>query len=237
MSKEQLTLYALAYVSQDKKEDDHYIKAYPISTIPTASGELSLDEVLVTTASDLLDGNINVIINKSNNIECEWLNQGDSNRLTAPDVCKGEIVFIYNFHGQDKYYWDTVFNKPEYRKREKALYFFSNKGEIDNSEGHMSKGYFLLIDTRNKMIHLHTADNDGELTSYDISLDTAKGSLMILDGKGNSVELASHSDSLIINTNANVEVNTKNALVNASELAKIETKQCTIISEQCDINP
>ncbi len=237
MVKEELILYAMAYVSQDKKEDDHYIKAYPISTIPTASGELSLDEILVTATSDLLDGNINVVVNKSNNIECEWLNQGDSNRLTAPDVCKGEIVFIYNFHGQDKYYWDTVFNKPEFRKREKVLYFFSNKGEIDDSEGHMSKGYFLLVDTINKKLHLHTAENDGEFTSFDLSLDTQKGSLLVIDGRGNSMEIASHEDGFIVNTNSHVTVNTKSAIVNAENEVKVTTKQCTIISEQCDINP
>ena len=236
MAKEELTLYALGYVVTDKAEDEHYIKVYPVSTIPTSSGELSIDEVVVTAATDFLEGNLNVVVNKSSTIECEWFNQGDSNRLTAPDVCKGEIVFVYNIHGQDKFWWDTAFTKPEYRKREKVLHFFSNKGEID-TEDYLSKGYFLLVDTRNKMIHLHTADNDGELTSYDISLNTLKGSLLITDGKSNSIELASHKDTLIINTNANVEVNTKNAIVNAATSTKVTTGKCTIISDFCEINP
>lgn len=237
MKKDDLELYALGYVVKDKNEDETYIKAYPISKIPTASGELSIDEIVTTTATDLADGNINIVMNKSHTIECEWVNQGDSNRISAPDVCKGEMVFIYNINGQDKFWWDTLFTKPEYRKREKVLYFFSNKGEIDTSDAVLEKGYFILVDTRNKVLHLHTADNDGEFTTFDISIDTNKGSLLIVDGKNNSVELASHEDSLLVNTNSKVVVNTKDAIVNATATTKVTTGKCTIISDFCEINP
>jgi len=237
MNDENQILYGMGIVVNDKIEDDLYVKVYPISKIPTATGELSKEEEVATASMDMLGGNINVIINKSHTIDCKWVNQGDSNRLSAPDVCKGEIVYIYNYNGQDNYWWDTVFTKPEYRKREKAFYFFSNKGEIDSSSSFLEKGYFLLVDTINKLTHFHTASNDGKLTTYDISIDTKKGSLLISDGRNNSLELVSHKDGLIINTNATVEVNTKKATVNASESVNVNTSQCTIKSDFCSINP
>lgn len=250
-NKDVIALVAMGYVAKDKEEDDFFISLYPVSLIPTAVGDVTLDDQVTTSTASLMGENINVVTNKSNIIEAEWINQGDSNRISAPDVCMGEIVHVYNINGQDKYWWDTVFVKTSYRKREKALFFFSNKDKIDESPSMLEKGYFLLIDTYNKITQLHTANNDGEHTTYDLSIDGNKGSLIITDGKGNKIDLESKDDTLFINTNEKVHVTTKKAiiscdtsLVEATTSADIKTdtctikaKLCTIDSEQCNINP
>lgn len=231
-------LYSLAYVTADKVEGSRFIEAYPITTVSTANGDLSVSEEIVTDAIDDDGKATSVVINKSNKITSEWYNDGSSNSLEAPMVTKGEIVKLYVLNEQDKFWWKTMFTKPEYRKREKSLFFFSNKGEImDASEDVMSKGYFALVDTINKKIHLHTADNDGELCTYDISLDTKKGSLLIIDGKKNLIELASHKDELIATTNSKITLNTKTATVNATDKTEVNTDYCIINSKLCDINP
>jgi len=249
--KDVLALVAMGYVSKDKEEDDFFISLYPVSLIPTAVGDVSIDDQVTTSTANLLGENVSVVTNKSNIIEAEWVNQGDSNRISAPDVCMGEIVHVYNISGQDKYWWDTIFVKTAYRKKEKALFFFSNKDKIDESASMLEKGYFMLIDTYNKITQLHTANNDGEHTTYDLSIDGTKGSLIIADGKGNKIDLESKQDALFINTNKKVHVTTPEAivscdtsLVEATTSADIKTEtctitatQCTIDSKQCDINP
>ncbi len=231
-------LYAIGYVTADKVEDSLDITVYPVSNIPTRSGDLSDNLEEVSALTDMDGGAISVVIDKTDKITCTWYNDGDSNLLSPPMVTKGEIVKVYRIAGQNIFRWKTMFNKPEYRKREKHLLFFSNKGHIvDTAEEALNLGYFLLIDTINKKITLHTSDNDGELCTYDLQLDTKKGRLLLIDGRKNSVELASHKDGLIINTNDHVTVNTVYATIKAEEKAEINTKYCLIKSDLCDINP
>lgn len=231
-------LYVIGYVASDKLEDSLDIEVYPISTLPTRTGDLSENLEEVTAMVDAEGGAINVVINKTDKLTCTWYNDGDSNLLSPPMVTKGEIVKVYRIAGQNIFRWKTMFNKPEYRKREKYLLFFSNKGEIvETAEEALDLGYFLLIDTINKKIQLHTADNDGELCTYDVQLDTKKGRLLIMDGRRNFIELASHKNGLSIFTNEYVDITTTYATINAKEKAEINTKYCLIKSDLCDINP
>jgi phage baseplate assembly protein gpV len=64
--------------------------------------------------------------------------------------------------------------------------------------------YWFEVDTLNKYVKLHTSDNDGELTTYDITLNTKEGSLEIKDGVGNSVLMNSSEGSLTATMNSKV---------------------------------
>lgn len=230
------TLIGTGYVVEDKIEDSNMIKVYPVSSIPTNGPEFL--EELETVKTTTIDGEvINIAVNKTNTYECYWLNDGNSNSLLAPMICKGEIVELYKYAGQDIVYWKTIFTKPEYRKREKSLFFFSNKSVIDMTKSVLSKGYFMLVDSINKVSHFHTSDNDGELCTYDVSLNSRKGSLLVKDGRNNSIELVSHKDGLEVKTNQFVRVTTVEAEVNASKQATINTDYCLVKSNLMDINP
>ena len=53
---------------------------------------------------------------------------------------------------------------------------------------------------------LHTSDNDGELTTYDVLINTKEGVLEIKDGIGNSVLMSSSEGSLTVTMNAKVTI-------------------------------
>ena len=195
-----LFLYAMGYVAKDKVKDNWYVDIHPIEQITTNVGDLTDKDIIEVTTIDVHGNTISVNVDKSKVITAKWLPLDNSNRITPPDIMKGETVNIYNFNGIDGYYWNTVYCEPDLRKHEKVIYFYSNKDDIENKD-YMDKGYYLTVNTYDKYIKLHTADNDGEHTTYDIDIDTKEGKLTIRDGKGNFIELDSADDKLHSNIN------------------------------------
>lgn len=203
--KDSLNYIGLGYVVEDKIEDKTEIKVYPVELIPTAMGDINVDEDITSELKNVLGDDISVVVNKSTYLTADWLNEGNNNRITAPDVCKGEIVKLFNMGEDLDYQWSTLFTKPMLRKREKLIIYLSNKASIEDEED-LSKGYFLLIDSINKKTIFHMSDNDGEFTSYDVSVDGKIGSFLIKDGRSNKIELVSHQDSLDVKMGKNVNI-------------------------------
>lgn len=232
--------YGLGIVVSDKPEDVNEIDVYPVESMPNVDGDLSVSDNGSLSVKDNAGNNIAVKYNKSNKIPCTWYPNGEQNRVTAPDVCKGDLVEIYTFGDTDKYYWCVHALTQSLRKREKVLYYFSNKGGIGDDS---TKAYFLLIDTRNKKVHFHTDNTDGEACAYDVLLDTAAGSLVVSDSLNNSIALSSTEGKLTITTNEKIILNTKEATVNclkstinAKDTCDINTSRMTIRSDICNIN-
>ena len=158
------------------------------------------------------DGNITSLqIKKSKSIPAEWLPNGYSNRMTPPDVTKGMTVMIYNYAGEKKYYWTTIFNELDLTKREKVVYAFSNKEKVPtkeelNQDGFLlGKTYYLQVDTYDKFIRLHTNKNEDsenpEAVVYDLELDTANGVITVKDDLENSIEIKSQDGIMTIALN------------------------------------
>lgn len=232
--------YGLGYVTEDKAEDSFEIEVFPIEVLPTADGDLTKIDSSSFSTKDRDGSTTNVKYDKANTVPATWYPNGEQNRITAPDVCKGDIVELYTFGETDEYFWCTYAHNQSLRKREKVLYYFSNKEGVG---GDTSNGYFLLVDTRNKQVHLHTANNDGEACGYDLLLNTRDGTLSISDTLNNSIILASTQGKLSITTNDDiilktkrVTVNCEESTVNASKSCKINTGTMTIKSDKTYIN-
>ena len=232
--------YGLGYVVADKAEDSYEIEVYPVEVIPTAEGDLNQKDSSSLTIQDSQGNNVSVKYDKSNSIPCTWYPNGEQNRITAPDVCKGDIVEIYTFGETDEYFWCVYSHNQALRKREKVLYYFSNKA---GTGGDSTQGYFLLIDTINKTVHFHTANNDGEACGYDLLFNTKEGQMAISDTLNNTIVLDSVNGQLNITTNEKIILNTKEATVNAkkvdinaSDSCNITTKSMNIKSSKCNIN-
>ena len=179
----QLKPYSLGIVVVDKPETSDIIQVFPSEQLPFAEGDLSK--------------------NKRMQISASWIRIGDSNRFTSPDVYKGETVQIYRYANTEEYFWSDIMREPSLRKKERVIYAISNvpgKGDVQS----LDKSYYLEMSTKDKRIHLHTADNDGELCTYDIVLDTVKGNLTILDGMGNIITLDSKPGNLNFKLNGSL---------------------------------
>ena len=93
--------YSLGYVVTDKEKNKFYIEVTPIEQLPSADGKITGLNIISTSIKDSQDNSIANVVNKSTTLHAKWIKFDCSNRVTPPDVCKGETVFIYTFNGID----------------------------------------------------------------------------------------------------------------------------------------
>ena len=212
------TPYSIGIVIADKKKESMMIEVTPIETVDGYKGTLGKRK----------EKQGKVVVTDS--LKANWLPISNSNRLSAPDVCSGERVMLYKMGDAEAVFWDTIFNETDLRKNEHCLIAFSNKGDQD-TDITSKNSYWQSVDCIDKKVKIiHTSDNDKELTTYDIDIDTKKGEFRIIDGRDNSLVLKSSQDGWFIKSNklVNVETATMNIKVKTLNIkaTDINTK-CT----------
>lgn len=229
-----LYLYSLGYVSEDIVEDSLFVKVVPIEIISDIEGDLTNTTKETNNNVNIENENKVTIKSKDVVIVAKWLNLSDANRVTPPNVCKGETIRIFKYADTDKYFWSTLYNEIDLRKREKTVYAFSNKGSVED-ESLLNNMYYFTFDTINKHVRIHTDDTDGELCTYDIEINTLDGMLTIIDGKKNFIELDSDNDKLtatihkdIILNSENITMNSKKHTINTNEYILNATNSMTV---------
>lgn len=180
-----LQVYSLGVVASNPALNVNTIEVTPIEDVPLASGEITSNAtVLETQISSTSGAKENVTAANTSSIKAEWLPVGQPNRMTPPNVRRGEQVYIYRFGDTDKYYWNTIRNDLHFRKLETVIFGFSatTKEGVTPNE---SNTYLFEISTHKKLIRLHTSQDNGEPFGYDISIDTGNGNISIVDSAGN----------------------------------------------------
>lgn len=196
-----LHIYGLGIVAANKQLNSKFIEVVPIEATPMLDGEITDNmETIVTNGKDANGAIYENSVLTTASIQAEWLPIGISNRMTSPDVRRGEHVVLYKFGDTDKYYWTTLLYDMKLRKLETVIWVFSNTRDED-ADGTPDTTYFLEISTHKKLVHLHTSKSDGEPFVYDIQLNTKDGVFTFQDDIGNYIQLDSK----------NVRIEIKNA--------------------------
>jgi phage baseplate assembly protein gpV len=201
-----LKLYSLGIVVEDKKRDSSVIRVYPVEHLPLLEGDISETNEITTTVKNVAEEDVGINITEENTLYAKWLPFGHSNRVTPPDVIKNETVVIFRYADTDEFHWTTIFNEPDIRRKETVTYLFGNEpsyGEKLNKDN----SHWFTVSAHDKYIQLHTSNNDGELTTYDLKIDMKAGIAELKDGKGNIIQLDSSKDTL--NTNINETINVR----------------------------
>lgn len=240
MSESNLKLYSLGIVVETKPEGTDTILVTPIETLNIqAPGSIkNYKKDYKGDKKELESTSFKTEHEAKNYIRATWLPFGHSNRITAPDVNANETVVLFKFGDVDEIYWTTIFREPTLRRLEDVLYSYSNlpKGMTAFDK---DSSYWARFSTKGKLVQLHTSMNDGEHTTYDITIDTKTGTLEVKDGKKNSILLHSPSNTLTINTqnavnvNAENEVNvtTKTAVVTASSHTTVKSPTIDLVGD------
>jgi len=186
-------IFAIGKVVKDKEDSSDVILVNPTTVLYDIEGDLTKEGSLTNTHKNIAHTTSPGDVTKKTTLEATWLPLSDYNRSTAPDVCANEVVIIWMLGDNSSYYWSTMFFDPVNRKLERVKHVVSNRSSLKGVPITDNESYFYGIDTKNKITHLHTSNNDGEVTSYDIYIDGKKGILNISDGIGNNLTLNSAS--------------------------------------------
>jgi len=189
----QLTPVSIGIVAANKPLDSMEIEVTLTEQFPMMDGEITDNAETKINSSQDADGKAyQTSTTTSLSVKAKWLPIGDSQRLTAPDVRRGEKVDVYQFADTDKYYWTTRGIGSKLRKLETVIWGFSGtKDESANVDD--DNFYYIEVSTHKKHIHIHTTVANGEPFGYDIQLNTDQGFLQIQDDIGNFINMNSQT--------------------------------------------
>lgn len=179
--------YSLGIVAENKALSSKDVEVVPYEQSPILDGEITSDSTDIKAKGvDSLGSVLEKTVSATLSVKAKWLPIGASNRVTAPDVRRGEIVMLYKFADADMYFWNTLKDDISLRKLETVIYAFS---ATMNESGEMNANtyYFIEVSTHKKLITLHTSKDNGEPFSYDIQLNTEAGYFVITDDIGNHI--------------------------------------------------
>ena len=176
-----LHFYSYGIVANNKDLSSDLIEVVPSEDMSFYDGELTdTIEKVEAEGKDHNDKEFKTTVETTNSIKAKWLSFTDTNRMTSPDVRRGEEVVIWRFGDADQYWWCTLQQDKKLRRLETVIYGFSNVRE-ENTEMKHDNMYWIEISTHRKNIGLHTSKNDGEPFAWDIQLDTKNGTFTIED--------------------------------------------------------
>jgi hypothetical protein len=179
-----LHFYSTGIVAKNKDLESDLIEVTAIEDNSYLDGELTDQIEKVEGEGTDKDGKtFNTTVETTNTIKAKWLSFTDTNRMTSPDVRRGEKVVIWRFGDTDQFWWCTEQQDRKLRRLETVIWGFSNCSK-ENEESNHSNMYWVEISTHRKVIRFHTSKNDGEPFAWDIQLDTKKGVFSIDDNDG-----------------------------------------------------
>jgi hypothetical protein len=119
----------------------------------------------------------------SNNIEAHWL--PETNRRTPPDVQRGERIILYQYANNDKYYWRCMGMDDNLRRLETVIVGINANPNVGVDGIDPENMYFVEFSSHSKSITLSTSQKNGEVCTYDMQFDMAKGRFVLQDSLGN----------------------------------------------------
>ena len=225
----QLQPYGIGVVAANKLPSSHEIEVTDMERTPILNGEITDNiETYKGSGSGNNDQAFDVEIETTASIKAKWLKLGCTNRVTSPDVRRGERVALWRFGDSDQFFWMDIETSAKLRRLETVVYSFSNNRK-ENIENTAETTYYFEISTMGKYIHLHTSKNDDEPYIYDIQLNTKDGCLTFMDDDGNSMVMDSAEQRIELHNKLNsyLKIDKKVITLRSDDEIILETNKIT----------
>ena len=225
----QLQPYGIGVVAANKLPSSHEIEVTDLERSPMADGEITDNiESYKGSGTSNSEESFDVDVESTASLKAKWLKLGCTNRVTSPDVRRGERVAIWRFGDSDQFFWMDIETSTKLRRLETVVYSFSNNRK-ENVENTAETTYYFEISTMGKYIHLHTSKNDDEPYIYDIQLNTKDGCLTFMDDDGNSMVMDSAEQRIELHNKMNsfVKIDKKIITLKSDEEIILDTNKIT----------
>jgi len=194
--------YSLGRIAAPKQLNTDEVELLLIEDSTMFDGQIT-DDIYNYTAEGK-DNNDNIYkheIKQTSSIRAKWMPFGDGNRVTSPDVRRGDEVLVYRLADSELYFWEEIGSKNILNRRlETVIYAWSGTPDINMTMKNIdpTKFYYMEISTHNGLVKFQTAKANEEKFQYTFQIETKKdrGSLRVHDDVGNIFELSSNENHL-----------------------------------------
>lgn len=220
-------------VASNKELDSNFIMVNLNETFPLQTGEIDLKQEDVSVERKTLEGDrYKSELKRSTIIKAEWF--GSNNKLTSPDVKRGELVYLYSIPNSDVYKWKEHKGNAKLRRTERSVtgYVASGKKDEENIEIDSKNQYMFETNTGEQHITLTTSKDNGEYCSYTFQLNTKTGSFTIEDSVGNLIQLDSKKGRIVskVKQGTFIDINKDDITLSAKKKIKIKAEEIELIS-------
>lgn len=239
-NKSKFHLKSIAYAAENLELGSLELEVTPVEEYGYLDGELNTQrETFEETGVDAFGNEYQVKIETSNTIKAKWLQWG-SNRITPPNIRRGEMVLLYQYANVDEYYWVACGKDDYLRRLETATWAFSNTRDEKTKELNPSNSYFFEVSTHNKHVTLQTNKSDQqkpEPFAYTIQVNTGHGCVVITDDVGNFITLNSKETSITLQNQSGTKVELIKDKINlySSDSVNIDTKTFNVNAQTTNI--
>jgi len=180
-------LYSMGVAAENLAIGGTTLQIVPIEHMVFLDGELKSEPTPLTVEGTDASGNsTKTTVTMDNAVEAKWL-PWHSNQITAPNIRRGERVFLWRYADRDEFRWTDTGMDRKYRKLETVTYAWNaTQDESDNSED-PANHYFVEVSAHKGAITLGTSQANGEKAAYTIQINAKDGNLTIADGLGQIV--------------------------------------------------
>ena len=196
MQESSFKLVSIGRATQNKARASRHLNVLAVELAAATDGEVThnpLEEVITGFDAEGHEYNVKTITTRD--IDCEWLPNED-NRVTPPDIRRGELVEIWRMADTEQYYWRCMGLRNNLRTLESVVYAWNASPEAGGGGIDFDKCYYLAISAHDGHITLGTSKANGEPFKYTLQLNTKEGSVALTDDVGNYFELNSKERSL-----------------------------------------
>lgn len=170
------------------------VEITPTEWLPMHDGEMVTNAKKMEATTRDVDGNeskSSIITDQV--IEATWY-PGRSNRLTAPNVRRGEQVEIWAAADSDKYFWRESGTDDHLRKKETIIIGISNTDDEDDTELRPDNMYWIEMSTHSQIISVSTSQSAGEAYQHELFIDAGKSTFTYTDDIGNMIHANSREN-------------------------------------------
>lgn len=194
--KSSLYLFSVGYVTKNKEYNSRLIQALPVESASATDGEVTHNPIQdILKGVDAQGNAFEVKATATRDLECEWYPFED-NRVTPPDVRRGELVEIYRLGNSPKYFWRSMNMRNGLRTLEHVVTAYGATPKPGGSGLDMESCYTMVISPLNGYINLQTSKANKEPYTYTLQINTKDGIIGIQDDVGNYFELNSKESRL-----------------------------------------
>lgn len=162
-----------------------------IELFPFDQGEMKSDRMDIHDAGvDFKGEAYEVTVPFSKSVKATWLPSG-GNRVTAPDIRRGERAEIFRLADSDKYYWRPIELDQGVRRLETAMFLFSNTEDESVKELTPENSWMMEVSTHQGTLSISTPKSNGEEFGYNLQLNTKQSTFLFQDDAGQEFELES----------------------------------------------
>lgn len=224
MIKSALHFYSVGLAAENKRMDTNQLNVFPMEALNAYDGELRVNPQEIHTQATDANGNpVEFRVLTDTVLTADWM-PVDSNRLSAPDVRRGEEVEIWRLADSDVYYWRSRSTRLGQRTLESSIYAWAAAPDITDEKRNATNSYFLEISTHVGHITLSTSQKNKEPFGYRLQINTRDGKVVLQDQTGNTIYMDSKERVIrsLNSTGSEIAINDKDIYMKAVRDFKVD---------------